>query len=187
MAQLGQFALFLGLFLSGYAVIVDPLGAHCKDAGLIKSARNATIGCMICLSAAMAVLWYLLMTSDFSVSYVADHTSKALPAAYKFSALWAGASGSLLLWLWLQVGFIIIVFCFPGKENENFMASARAIANLISVFFLIVMIKDKNPFALSPVIRSDGGGLNPLLQHPAMVLHPPTLFIGYAAYSCHMA
>ena len=182
MVELGQFALLLGLFLSGYAVVVDPLGAFRKDSGLIKSGRNATIGCLLCLSTAMGVLWYLLMTGDFSVSYVARYTSKALPMAYKFSALWAGSSGSLLLWLWLQVGFVIIVFCYGKKENEGFMASARTLANLVSVFFLIVIIKDQNPFLLSQVIRSDGTGLNPLLQHPAMVLHPPTLFIGYAAY-----
>ena len=182
MVELGQFALFLGLFLSGYAVVVDPLGAFRKDSGLIKSGRNATIGCLLCLSTAMGVLWYLLMTSDFSVSYVVKHTSKALPMAYKFSALWAGPSGSLLLWLWLQVGFVIIVFCHGKKENEGFMASARTLANLVSVFFLILIIKDQNPFLLSQVVRSDGAGLNPLLQHPAMVLHPPTLFIGYAAY-----
>ena len=99
MSDLGQFALVLGLFLCSYAVVVDLLGSWRKDEGFIKSARNATVASFGCLSVAMLVLWVLLVQSDFSVKYVADHTSKALPLAYKLSALWAGAAGSLLLWL----------------------------------------------------------------------------------------
>ncbi len=182
MAELGRFALLIGLFLSGYAILADLLGSWRKDNGLLESGRNATIACFACLTVATVALLVLLVQSDFSVNYVAEHTSKALPLAYKFSALWAGAAGSLLLWLWLQVGFISAAFCRPQPTQRIFSAHGRAIANLVSVFFLIVMIMDKNPFAASAIAPADGAGLNPLLQHPAMVLHPPTLFIGYAAF-----
>jgi len=182
MSDLGQFALLLGLFLSSYAVLIDLLGVWRKDSGFIVSARNATAACFGCLTAAMIVLWALFVKSDFAVIYVADHTSKALPLAYKISALWAGAPGSLLLWLWMQVGFVVWAYCKSESRQRTFSASARVLANLVNVFFLIILIKDKNPFELSSVVPVDGAGLNPLLQHPAMVLHPPILFVGYAGF-----
>jgi cytochrome c-type biogenesis protein CcmF len=182
MAELGHFALILGFFLAGYALLIDILGAWRKEGGLIDSGRNATIACLGCLTVATAALWILLIRGDFSISYVADHTSKTLPLVYKVSALWAGASGSLLFWLWLQVGFIVLAYCTFDASKKVFAAGARAAANLVSVFFLLVLVLDKNPFTLSAVVPADGAGLNPLLQHPAMALHPPTLFIGYAAF-----
>jgi cytochrome c-type biogenesis protein CcmF len=182
MAELGDFALTLCLFLSGYAILIDLLGSWLQKSELSKSARNATIVSFGCLTVAIGMLLSLLIRSDFSVSYVAEHSSKALPFVYKISALWAGAGGSLLLWLWLQVGFVVLVFYKCRAEYRSFFAYARAIANMVSVFFLLVLIFDKNPFNISMVIPPDGAGLNPLLQHPAMALHPPTLFIGYAAF-----
>ncbi|MBN1806183.1 MAG: heme lyase CcmF/NrfE family subunit [Sedimentisphaerales bacterium] len=182
MAELGSFALLLALFLSGYAVAIDLLGSWRRDSGLIKSARNATVASLACLTIAMVALWALLINSDFSVIYVAEHTSAALPFPYKISALWAGSAGSLLLWLWLQVGFLVLAYCKSEYKHRVFSANARIIANLVSVFFLIILNKDKNPFELSAVAPADGSGLNPLLQHPAMVLHPPILFIGYAGF-----
>jgi len=187
MAELGNFALILGFFLAGYAVLVDVLGAWRKDGGLIDSGRNATIASLGCLTVATIALWVLLISGDFSVSYVVDHTSKDLPLAYKVSALWAGASGSLLFWLWLQVGFVVLAYCTFDANKKVFAAGTRAAANLVSVFFLLVLVFDKNPFTLSEVVPADGAGLNPLLQHPAMALHPPTLFIGYAAFAVSYA
>ena len=187
MADLGNFALHLGLFLSTYAVLIDLLGAWKQEKSLIKSGRNATVACLGCLTVAMLVLWVLLFKCDFAVKYVAEHTSTALPMAYRFSALWAGAAGSLLLWLWLQSGFVVVGFCTKTEKHERFATGARVISNLVFVFFLIVLIFDKNPFDLSMVAPADGAGLNPLLQHPAMVLHPPTLFVGYAAFAVPFA
>ncbi len=181
MAELGHFALILGLFAAAYAVLIDILGAWRKEIGLIESARNATTACWFCLTVAILVLSALLIRCDFRVNYVAEHTSRALPLLYRLSALWAGAAGSLLLWLWLQVGFAVIVFSKTGEKERNFAAGARAIANFVCVFFLVILTIDNSPFALSSPVPADGAGLNPLLQHPAMALHPPTLFIGYAA------
>ncbi len=187
MSDLGHFCLLLGLFLSGYALIVDAFAAARNHSQLARSGRNATFSAFAVLSVAMALLWVLLIRSDFSVSYVAEHTSKALPLAYKISALWAGASGSLLLWLWMQVGLVAIAFRSTDPEKRQFAAGARSLANLVSVYFILVLIFDKNPFELSTTVPADGAGLNPLLQHPAMALHPPTLFIGYAAFAVPFA
>jgi cytochrome c-type biogenesis protein CcmF len=181
MAELGYFALMVGLFAAGYAVVVDLLGSWRCDTRVVISARNATAVCWLCLTVAMAVLLIVLIGHDFRVSYVAQHTSRALPLVYRISALWAGAAGSLLLWLWLQVGFVVLVFSRTGSREREYAGSARAVANFVGVFFLIILTIDSNPFSLSSPVPEDGSGLNPLLQHPAMALHPPTLFIGYAA------
>ena len=187
MAELGQFALRLGLFLSAYAIFADLLGRRQDSGELRRSGRNATIGCLLCLTVAAVSLWVLLVRGDFAVSYVAEHTARALPLVYKITALWAGAAGSLLLWLWLQTGFVVFVFAKSGHGRERFCAGARAAANLVAVFFFLVLIFDKDPFALSVAAPADGAGLNPLLQHPAMVLHPPALFLGYAAFAIPFA
>ncbi len=182
MIDFGRFTLLLAVFLTGYAIIVDLLGVLRKDHGLIKYARNATVVCMISVTLAMTALWVLLLKGDFSVVYVADHTSRALPFIYKITALWAGSAGSLLLWLWIQLVFIVVVYCRGESKQGIFSARARVIANIVCAFFLIIMINDKNPFDTSAVSALDGAGLNPLLQHPAMVLHPPILFVGYAGF-----
>ncbi len=183
MPEFGQFALRLGLFLSVYAILADLLGRWRNRSELLVSARNATIGCLLCLTVAATVLWVLLVQGDFAVSYVAEHTARALPLVYKLTAFWAGASGSLLLWLWLQTGFIVLAFSRCSGGLERFCAAARATANFVAVFFFLVLIFDKDPFSTLATAPGDGAGLNPLLQHPAMVLHPPALFLGYAAFA----
>jgi len=183
MAELGQFALRLGLFLSAYAILVDLLGSWRDRRELLRSGRNATIGALLCLTVSCVALVILLARSDFAVRYVAENTSRALPFVYKLTALWAGAAGSLLLWLWLQTGFVVLAFSKSDGGSERFCAAARAAANLVAVFFFLVLLFDKDPFALSVTTPNDGAGLNPLLQHPAMVLHPPALFLGYAAFA----
>jgi cytochrome c-type biogenesis protein CcmF len=187
MMELGQFSLILAFFLSSYGILADMAGAWRQDKGLLQSGRNAMLGCFLCLSVAMTVLWIQLVQCDFSIQYVAEHTSRDLPLVYRISALWAGAAGSLLLWLWLQVGMLSTVFFSTQPVRRVFCAHARIISNLVAVFFLLVLVLDKNPFKLSEVVPQDGAGLNPLLQHPAMVLHPPLLFIGYAAFAIPFA
>ena len=182
MAELGHFALILCLFLSIYSVLIDIIGNLRNRFELNKSASNAVTATFGCLTVATAILWILLIRSDFTVKYVAENSSKALPFVYKLSALWAGAAGSLLLWLWLQTGFTMMAFSGTRPNQKFFFANARIVVNIVNVFFLLVLIFDKNPFTLTKVKLSDGAGLNPLLQHPAMALHPPTLFIGYAAF-----
>ncbi|MFH1615328.1 MAG: cytochrome c-type biogenesis CcmF C-terminal domain-containing protein [Planctomycetota bacterium] len=186
MTELGYFCLVLGLFLSGYALLADILGGKAENQALVRSGRNATITVFTCLTVALISFVLLLCRSDFSVRYVAAHTSRLLPLVYKITALWAGAAGSLMLWLWLQSLFLVIVFCRKNGQS-TFAACARAIVNLVNVFFFLVLILDKDPFDSSVLTMPDGFGLNPYLQHPAMVMHPPALFIGYAAFAVPFA
>jgi len=181
MAEFGHFALILSLFLTGYAVFADALGSRRSKTTIIKSAQNATFASWFCLSCSVFALFILLIRCDFGVSYVAHHTSGDLPIFYRISALWAGAQGSLLLWLWLQVGFAALAFRLGTGEDKLAGSAYRIITNLVCICFLIILILDKSPFTLSVYVPAEGAGLNPLLQHPAMLLHPPALFIGYAA------
>lgn len=195
MAELGHFALILALFLTAYALFADSLGCRLSNYpensprpplqtsqnSFIKSARNAAFASWLCLSCSLIALTVLLLRCDFSVSYVSRYTSTNLPLIYRISALWAGAQGSLLLWLWLQASFANLAFGRPTARGCLLRPSFRIFTNLVCIFFLIILILDKSPFASSPLAPAQGAGMNPLLQHPAMVLHPPALFIGYAA------
>jgi cytochrome c-type biogenesis protein CcmF len=187
MAELGQFSLVLALLLCNYAILADLAGAWRQNDGLLRSGRSAMLGCFLCLSAAMTVLWIPLIRCDFGIRYVAENTSLDLPLVYRISALWAGAAGSLLLWLWLQMGMLSAAFFSTQPARRSFCAHARIISNMVAMFFLLVLVLDKNPFTLCEVIPEDGAGLNPLLQHPAMALHPPLLFAGYAAFAVPFA
>ena len=182
MADLGTFSLRLALFLAVYGVVVDLLGSLRREQGLMQSATNAGWACWLCLSTAMTAMLIALAQGDFSIKYVAEHTSRALPMAYRLSALWAGSAGSLLLWVWLQTGISILAFSKASLEERNFTSHARAASNMVCCCFLVVLLFDREVFAVSLLGPTDGMGLNPLLQHPAMILHPLTLFMGYAGY-----
>jgi len=133
MGEFGRFALLLGFCLCSYAIPADLLGTWRGREELWRSGRRATIACLGCLTVATVALWVLLVRGDFGVLYVAEHTSRALPLMYKLTALWAGASGSLLLWLWLQCGFVVFAFAISDKGRGPFCAHARAAANLVAV------------------------------------------------------
>ena len=182
MADLGTFSLRLALFLAVYAVAVDLLGSWRRERGLMQSATNASWSCWLCLSTAITALLIALSRGDFSIKYVAEHTAQALPMAYRLSALWAGSAGSLLLWTWLQMGISILAFSKNTLEEKGFTSHARAASSMVCCCFLVILLFDREVFAVSAVSPTDGAGLNPLLQHPAMVIHPLTLFIGYASY-----
>lgn len=181
MANLGIFSLRLAFFIVAFALLADFLGAARRDKGLMASGRNALIALFLCLSVALAVLTAALVTGDFTLKYVSEHSSQNLPLIYRVSALWAGAAGSLLLWLWAQAGLTIWAFSRPKAGAEVFAAQARGFSHLVSLFFLVILLFDKIPFAVTNLPLA-GEGLNPLLQHPVMILHPPALFLGYAFF-----
>jgi cytochrome c-type biogenesis protein CcmF len=126
-------------------------------------------------------------TNDFSITYIMEHSNRALLAAYKFSALWSGQEGSLVLWAWL-LGAYGFVLRLTHKTDVKLYAYAGAILAGIQVFFLVVLNFAAPPFALlRGQIPADGNGLNPLLQYPEMVIHPPLLYLGYVGFSVPFA
>jgi cytochrome c-type biogenesis protein CcmF len=192
MPDFGSFTLLLALALSVYTLVVGGL-ALWRDrttagAGRLgETARRAGIGSFVALSCAAFALVWASFTNDYSVSYILHHTNKDLNTAYKFSALWSGQEGSLLLWAWLlsTYGFVLRM---RHKVDVRLSAFASTILAGIQVFFLLLLNFAAPPFAIQPgPVAQDGFGLNPLLQYPEMVIHPPMLYLGYVGFSVPFA
>ena len=150
---------------------------------LADTARRAGIAVFIAVTAAAFALIWSVFTNDFSITYIMEHSNRALPGAYKFSALWSGQEGSLLLWAWL-LGAYGFVLRLTHKTDVKLYAYAGTILAGIQVFFLAILCFAAPPFALCQgAIPDDGNGLNPLLQYPEMVIHPPMLYLGYVGFS----
>ncbi|MDA8212626.1 MAG: heme lyase CcmF/NrfE family subunit [Clostridia bacterium] len=185
MANIGYFALVLALLLSAYTIAAYILGIKYHRGDFLASATGGVLATALFTTIASVILIYLLMISDFSVEYVATYTSTDLPMFYKFSAFWAGNNGSLLLWAWLLTVFAAVVVF--GKKYRDLEPYVGAVLMAVSMFFLFVLIYNSNPFAKLPGLVSEGGGLNPMLQNPGMVVHPLTLYLGYVGFTIPFA
>ena len=196
MAAFGSFAILLGLVLCAYNLVTGAIAlrqiavhptASAAPERLAESARRAGIGSFVAMTAAAFALVYCAFTNDFSVSYVLHHSNRALPWPYKFAALWSGQEGSLLLWAWLLAAYGLVLRV-RHKVDVKLTAYASTILAGIQVFFTLLLVFPAPPFALvQGAVPADGFGLNPLLQYPEMVIHPPMLYLGYVGFSVPFA
>jgi cytochrome c-type biogenesis protein CcmF len=196
MAAFGSFALLIALALAAYNLLAGALAlrwiatrqpAAISPERLADTARRAGIAGFVAVTAAAFALVWSVFANDFSITYIMEHSNRALPAAYKFSALWSGQEGSLLLWAWL-LGTYGFVLRLTHKTDVKLYAYAGTILAGIQVFFLAILCFAAPPFALfNGQIPDDGNGLNPLLQYPEMVIHPPMLYLGYVGFSVPFA
>jgi cytochrome c-type biogenesis protein CcmF len=197
MPAFGSFALLIALALAGYNLLAGAVALRQLATGrryaiaperLAETARRAGIASFFATACAAFALVWAAFTNDFSVAYIAEHSNRALPTAYKFAALWSGQEGSLLLWAFLLAayGFVLRV---RHKVDVKLTAYASTILAGIQVFFLLLVNIAATPFSLIPggVVPADGNGLNPLLQYPEMVIHPPMLYLGYVGFSVPFA
>ena len=185
--QLGNFLLYLALFTSAYAVIAAILAAKTRRMGLILSTERAVLtGFVLCLSA-MAILEVLFLTDRFDIYYIATHSSRDLPTGYKFTAVWSGMQGSLLLWALILSGFIFFAVIKTRAFRGPLASYATAIMSFTLVFFLALICIHENPFVTMPRALPDGTGMNPLLVHPVMAIHPPMLYHGYVGFTVPFA
>src|SRR5271168_4314680 len=196
MSEFGSFSLLLALVLSGYTLLAGGVALRQLATGsrgriapdrLAETARRAGIGSFFAVTCAAFALVYTAFTNDFSVSYILHHSNRALPGPYKFAALWSGQEGSLLLWAWLLTayGFVLRM---RHKVDVTLTAYASTILAGIQIFFLLLLNFAAPPFALVQGQQpADGFGLNPLLQYPEMVIHPPMLYLGYVGFSVPFA
>jgi len=151
------------------------------------SGRNAVFVAAALLGLAVLVLLVAFLTDQFSIQYVAQHSSRNLSPYLKGSAVWGGQAGSLLLWAFLQALFAAFVAGGSGTENRPLAHWATVFLSLITVFFVAVTLFLSNPFALGETVPADGQGLNPLLRHPGMVFHPPAMYLGYVGLAVPFA
>ena len=153
----------------------------------MASARGAVWGQFAALSVAVAAIEWALLGSDFSLRYVAQNSSQATPWMYKMSGLWGALEGSLLLWAWLLAACSAAVAALYGRRHAELMPYVLAVLFAVSAFFLGVLCLISNPFGLLVPTPPDGRGLNPLLENPGMVFHPPALYLGYVAFTVPFA
>ncbi|AEU35769.1 heme lyase CcmF/NrfE family subunit [Granulicella mallensis] len=197
MPSFGSFSLLLALVLCTYTLLSGAFSLCAISTGrqlavspenLRETSRRAGIASFIAVSCAAFALIWAAFTNDYSVDYILHHTNRALASAYKFSALWSGQEGSLLLWAWLLAayGFVLRL---RHKVDITLSAYASTILAAVQVFFLLLLVFAAPPFAIVPggVAPADGFGLNPLLQYPEMVIHPPMLYLGYVGFSVPFA
>ena len=190
MSQIGSFVLLLALALSGYSFFVGMAGLFRKDslsAVISETARRAGIATFIAVLIASGILVNAAFQNDFSIAYIYHHSNRDLPAPYKFATLWSGQEGSLLFWSLLLSGYGFVLR-LRHKTDERLFAHASVILAAVQVFFLLLLNFAARPFAvMQGQLPLDGAGLNPLLQYPEMVIHPPMLYLGYVGFTVPFA
>jgi len=185
--EIGHFALIIALFLALCLGVLPIIGAARDNAVLSGTARPLAYGQFVLLSVAFLCLTYAFVVDDFSVLYVAQHSNSQLPVIYKMSAVWGGHEGSLLLWAFLLGAWILAVAMFSRHLPGEMVARVLGVMGLVSVGFLLFMLLTSNPFDRLLPAAADGRDLNPLLQDPGLVIHPPMLYMGYVGFSVAFA
>ncbi len=185
--ELGQVALSLALVMSFFQAGTSIYGAARGDAALMSYARPAAQAQALLVAFAFGCLVYAFVTNDFSVKYVAMNSNSALPLEYRVAGAWGGHEGSLLLWTLMLAGWTVAVSFFSAHLPEEMVARVLGVMGAISVGFLAFMLFTSNPFDRLLPAAADGRDLNPLLQDPGMVFHPPMLYMGYVGFSVAFA
>src|SRR5690242_15112658 len=192
MENIGALAVLLAFCLAIYAIIGSITGKLKRNPFLIVSGERAVYGVWFLVTLASAILVSALLTGDFRFSYVAENSNRAMPAIYKFTAWWGGQAGSLLLWSWLLSTYAAVVIVTNRRKHRDFMPYVVAVLSTVQAFFLILNTFVVSPFEMLAVDKAitavpDGNGLNPLLQYPAMAIHPPMLYLGYVGFAVPFA
>jgi cytochrome c-type biogenesis protein CcmF len=184
--QLGQAALVICLGLSLYASVAGALAARARRRRLSLSAGNALLAAFAAAGVASLVLVVALLERDFGLTYVAAHTSRELPTAYTLSAFWGGQEGSLLLWLLVLTGYSAGAVLLNRRMAPDLVAWVVPVLGAVVVFFSFLLVAVASPFA-TQAAPADGVGLNPSLQNPYMLAHPPFLYLGYVGLTIPFA
>ena len=186
MPELGRAALVVTLALALYAVVAGAYAARNRKRRLAHSAQNALIAAFGSTIIASGVLVVALIRNDFSFVYAAAHTSRDLPTGYTISAFWGGQEGSLLLWLLILTGYAAIAVLLNRRSARDLIAWVVPVLGLVAAFFAFLVVFRASPF-VTQVAPLDGRGLNPSLQNPYMMAHPPLLYLGYVGLTVPFA
>ncbi|MCL4531736.1 MAG: cytochrome c biogenesis protein CcsA, partial [Actinobacteria bacterium] len=187
MADAGRVFLVLAFVVAVYVTGAGLVGALKREKDFLDSAGNGIVAGAILTSLAWAALLYAFVTSDFSIAYVAQYSSRDTDLAYKLSGSYAGQEGSLLMWGWSLAVFHLIVQMQNRRSNQALMPWVNVVMAGSQVFFLGLLTFVSDPFKRLPYIPTDGEGLNPLLQNMGMFFHPTTLYLGYVGFAVPFA
>jgi len=192
MENLGSLAILLAFAVALYAVLASVVGRVKQKPFLIVSGERAVYSVWVMMALASGILVFSLLRSDFRFAYVAEHSNLAMPTLYKFAAWWGGQEGSLLFWSFLLSTYTMVVVFTNRRRHRDMMPWVVGVLTTIQTFFLILNNFVANPFQMLAtdkliVAVPDGQGLSPLLQYPAMAIHPPMLYLGYVGFAVPFA
>jgi cytochrome c-type biogenesis protein CcmF len=185
--EIGHFALILALCIAIVQGVVSIAGAQLGVKSWIAIAKPAAQAQLLFVATAFGCLMYAFIQNDFSVAYVAMQSNSMLPVIYRISGIWGGHEGSMLLWVMFLAVWTGAVAKFSKNLPDDMIARVIGIMGLVSVGFYLFILFTSNPFdrLLPPAV--DGRDLNPLLQDPGLVIHPPMLYMGYVGFSVAFA
>ncbi|MGC4090868.1 MAG: heme lyase CcmF/NrfE family subunit [Polyangiaceae bacterium] len=181
--ELGHFALILAFCVALAQGFLPLVGAHQGRTPWILLARPAAMAQALLVAFAFGCLTWAFVQSDFSVAYVAHNSNTLLPTLYKFSAVWGGHEGSLLLWALMLSLWTFAVAALSRQLPEPMVARVLGVLGLVAAGFLLFILVTSNPFERLLPAAAEGRDLNPLLQDPGLVFHPPMLYMGYVGFS----
>ena len=181
--ELGHFALILALVVAVFQGVLPLLGAHRNRLAWIALARPATQATALLIAFAFGCLTQAFIANDFSVVYVAQHSNTLLPIEYRIAGVWGGHEGSLLLWALMLGGWSFAVTLLSRQLPEAMVARVLGTLGLVTAGFLLFILVTSNPFERLLPGAAEGRDLNPLLQDPGLVIHPPLLYMGYVGFS----
>src|SRR2546429_1947683 len=188
MSLLGNLSLWLAFLVGLWGAITGFVGGAQHRPDLQQSARNATFALFGALLVAVISLEIAIFRHDFSLQYVAGRTSRNLPTFYLWSALYSGQEGSLLFWAAVLSLFGALTQLLTSRRHRAYLPYVAAVTSLVATFFVSVMLfAPANPFQRAAFIPLDGSGMNPQLQNPGMVFHPPMLYLGYISITIPLA
>ena len=180
MADLGWYLLRLALLVAGVGIAAGVYAGVTRRAAWTQVAERAVVALFALCSVAIGALFYAFATLDFQLAYVAQNSARSMDLHYRIAALWGGQAGSLLLWLWMLAAYSAAAVVALRREARGLLPWASAVLLANAAFFLVLLNFISNPFEKLPPgqVLSDGSGLNPLLQHPVMMIHPVMLYTG---------
>lgn len=182
MADFGFAAMVLAFAMSLYAAAAALLGAYRRSPELLASGRNGALVVALLLTAAVSSLAYLLAVGDFQTRYVAEVSNRAMPMFYRLTSVWGAQAGSLLFWSWIMSVFGGAAIMRKWEGQRESMPYVIAVIMVTLAFFLSLNVFVENPFEQLDFRPEDGQGLNPLLRHPGMIIHPPALYLGFVGF-----
>ncbi|HQW80983.1 MAG: heme lyase CcmF/NrfE family subunit [Rhodanobacteraceae bacterium] len=185
--ELGQFALILALLVAALQAILPLLGAQTGRQRWIAVARPAALIQCALVGLSFALLTHAFVVQDFSVAYVAQNSNSDLPMLYRYSAVWGAHEGSLLLWALILSIWTAVVALRTRALPDAFVARVLSVLGFVAVGFLLFTILTSNPFLRHVPGLADGNDLNPLLQDPGLIIHPPMLYTGYVGFAVAFA